>query len=241
MISIIIPTLNEKSVIESTLRAIRDGLTDIPFELIVTDSASTDGTQAIAARYATVIEHDLRKEKKTIAWNKDQGAAAAHGEFYVFIDADVQIPNPNAFFKTALARFAADPKIVALTTNLWVFPETATLMDKIVFGMVNLDHWFNNNVTRFGSASGEFQMIRADAFNKLHGYREHLAVAEDNDMFSRLASIGRTRFETSLKVYHTGRRAHELGWGKVLWDWFINYFSVKLLNRSHDKEWRVIR
>ena len=70
--------------------------------------------------------------------------------------------------------------MVAITANLMVFPETATRMDNIIFTLVNIDHWFNNNVSHAGSASGEFQMIKRTAFEAMHGYQKHLAVAEGN-------------------------------------------------------------
>ena len=238
-ISVIVPTLNEEHTIEKTLRQIHDNLTDFEHELIVTDSGSTDATVAIAKRYGRVVTDS--SPSHTIASNKDNGASIAHGEYLVFIDADVFVPEPNAFFKLALGDFEKDPKLVAITANLKVFPETAKLMDKIVFGIVNLDHWYNNNVSHSGSASGEFQMIRRTVFESLHGYQKHLAVAEDNDMFRRLAKVGRTRMERRLTVYHTGRRAHEIGWTRVLWDWGVNYFYVRLFNRSYNKEWKAIR
>ncbi|MGC9968363.1 MAG: glycosyltransferase [Minisyncoccia bacterium] len=238
-ISVIIPTLNEEHTVEKTLRQIRSHLTDFDHEIIVTDSGSTDRTVAIAKRYGQVVVD--ASPAHTIASNKNNGARLAHGEYLVFIDADVFVPDPNAFFKIALSNFGKDKKLVAITANLMVFPETATRMDNIVFTLVNLDHWFNNNVTHTGSASGEFQMIKRTAFEAVHGYQKHLAVAEDNDMFRRLAKIGHTRIERRLTVYHTGRRAHEIGWAHVLWDWGINYFSVRLFNRSYNKEWKVIR
>lgn len=238
-LSIIIPTLNEERTIEKTLRHIHDELTAFDHEIIVTDSGSTDRTQEIAKRFGQVVVD--ASPSHTIASNKNNGARIARGEYFVFIDADVLIPNPNDFFKTALADFEKDKELVGLTANLMVFPEIATPMDNIIFTIVGLDHWFNNNVAHSGSASGEFQMIPRAAFLAVHGYQAHLAVAEDNDMFRRLAKTGHTRIERKLTVYHTGRRAHEIGWAHVLWDWGINYFCVRLFNRSYNKEWKAIR
>ncbi len=238
-ISVIIPTLNEEEAIEKTLRQIHDNLTAFDHELIVTDSGSTDRTVAIAKRYARVVVD--ASPSHTIASNRNNGVRIAHGEFLVFIDADVIIPDPNAFFKTALQDFAADKNLVAITARLMVFPESATRADNFFFTLVSVDHWLNNNVIRMGSASGEFQMIRRSAFEAVHGFQPQLAVAEDNDMFRRLTKVGRTRMEWRLMVYHTGRRMHELGWPRVLWDWGINYFYVRLFNRSYNKEWRPVR
>lgn len=240
MISIIIPVRNEAKIIGETTKKIHDELTAYEHEIIVSDGGSSDRTVEVAKKYANVLEYH-GAERKTIAWGKNQGAKAAKGPYLVFIDADVHIPNPNEFFKTALARFAADPKLTGLTVNLNVFPDQATFADRFFFGMVNRDHWFNNNVTHLGSASGEFQMIPKSAFEKVNGYKEYLVVAEDNDMFARLAKIGHTHMDRSLNVYHTGRRGHEVGWPRLLWEWFVNYTSVRFFDRSHHKEWYEVR
>jgi GT2 family glycosyltransferase len=84
-------------------------------------------------------------------------------------------------------------------------------------------------------------MIRAEAFRTVGGFDETLPAAEDMDLFRRLSKIGRTRFEGSLTVYHSGRRAHAIGWRTLLWQWFSNSVSVFAFRRSASKEWTVIR
>ena len=50
--SIIVPTFNEERILAKTLGAIRHHLSNIDYELIVTDDGSTDRTCEIAERYA---------------------------------------------------------------------------------------------------------------------------------------------------------------------------------------------
>ncbi len=116
-----------------------------------------------------------------------------------------------------------------------------TLADGYFFNMLGLQFFVQNNIFRIGGAGGEFQMICADAFRRVGGFNERLAAAEDMDLFRRLSKIGRTRFENSLTVYHTGRRAHAVGWPRLAWEWFANSASVFLLKRSASKEWKEIR
>jgi len=92
-----------------------------------------------------------------------------------------------------------------------------------------------------GGASGEFQVMRRSAFEKLGGYRVDLAAAEDQEFFRRLARFGRTYYHSGLTVYHTGRRAHQIGWPKLLWLWILNGVSVPLFGRSFSGKWKVIR
>jgi glycosyltransferase involved in cell wall biosynthesis len=240
VISIIIPTLNEQSVLDATLAALKK-FTSLPHEVIVSDGHSTDGTLGIAKRLADkVVEHD-GLTRQNISQGRNAGAAAASGEFLVFLDADAHIPEPDQFFAEALKQFESNPKLVALTVNVKVFPEMATLGDKIVFDLLNWIFRLRNNVLHIGESTGEFQMIRANAFQRLHGFREDLVTREDADMFYRLSDIGLTKMHPKLTVYHTGRRAHKIGWAKLLWIWTINSISVAIFSRAVSKEWKVIR
>lgn len=238
LLSIVVPTLNEELAIEKTLKQIKDNLTDYPYELIVADSKSDDRTEEIARRYAKVL---VTERHHTIGWNRNQGAAAAKGDILIFIDADVFIPDPNYFFRIITQDFAADPNLVGITTRLRVFPEAETFLDWIAFGLTNVRHRRRNNVLHVGSASGEIEIIRRTAFEQLHGFQENLAAAEDEDMFVRLATIGRTLMEWRLIVYHTGRRAHQVGWPRLWFEWFMNNYYVKHFHRSWSSEWKQVR
>lgn len=241
MISIIIPTLNEETVLEGTLTALRTPHA-IPYEIIVSDGHSTDRTVAIAKKHADkVVEHD-GKTRQNISQGRNAGAAVASGSYLVFFDADSRIGgNPDAFFKETLARFDNHPEVVALTARVMVYPDRATLTDRIVFGILNIGLRIKNNFFHIGESTGEFQMIRKSTFDSVHGFREDLVTREDADMFFRLAKVGRTEFYPGLTVFHSGRRAHKLGWPRLLWIWTINTIWVALFSRAVSKEWTVIR
>jgi glycosyltransferase involved in cell wall biosynthesis len=238
MISIIIPALNEEKALGTTLKQIKDNLTEVEYEIIVVDGGSKDGTKEIAAHYGTVINTG---HEHTIAWNRNRGAEIAKGEFFAFVDADATIPDPNRFYKIALEDFARDPKLFAIVTNIAVIPENATFMDRLMYGFVSVLVRFNSNVLHVGATPGKFQMIRRSAFEAIHGYNENLVVTEDNDIIFRLARIGKTRLDPRLTIFHTGRRAHIMGWPRLLWLWTANYFSFLIFNRSYDTKWKETR
>ena len=89
--SIIVPTFNEEWILAKTLGAIRNHLSHVDFELIVTDDGSTDRTCDIAERYADRAVR-LTGDKGTSGANRNRGARVARGEYLVFVDADVSIP-----------------------------------------------------------------------------------------------------------------------------------------------------
>src|SRR5205823_11480100 len=159
MISIIIPTLNEAKIIESTLRTLAATLT-LPHEVIVSDGGSIDRTAELAARYATTVVVYSGAGRQTIGEGRNEGAKLAAGDFLVFLDADCVIPEPDQFFAHALAYFDGDPGLVGLTAYRRVFPADETLGDKLVSGIAIFVLRVANNILKRGSSSGECQQIR---------------------------------------------------------------------------------
>ncbi len=243
MISIIIPTLNEEKVIEKTLKDLRDSLT-IPHEIIVSDGKSTDQTIAIAKKYADIVAVWDHPEKQNIPAGRNFGAARAQGKYLAFIDADVRIPDPDRFFTTLIDLFHQRPSLAAVAVGIRVLPEYETFWDRVIFGCVNFLFTVQNNIFKIGAAAGEFQMMPRETFERLGGYNVRLVAAEDLELFGRLAKIGSTAFVSALTVYHTGRRAHKIGWPRLLLQWWGNWFYIAVLRRKDkvmSKEWTVIR
>ena len=239
MISFVVPTLNEQQTVARTLECLASYSGE--HEIIVSDDNSTDDTVEICQRYANTVVRYGEPQKRTIAQVRNRGAAVARGDYLVFVDADVLIPDIDDFFRRSRSRFRADSRLVALTGQYRVTPESATTADRFVFTMLGLQFLLQNNILRVGAASGKFQMVAAEAFETVGGFNEKLVASEDMDLFRRLSRVGRTYFARDLTVYHSGRRAKAIGWRKLLWQWFSNSVSVFFVNRSVTKEWTVIR
>jgi len=239
VISIIIPTLKEAQFLERTLENLK-GLA-LPHEIIITDGGSTDETLDIARRYTDKITVWEKSRRQTFGEAKNSGAALATGTFVVFIDADALIPKPQTFFEEVLAAFNKNEKLVALTVPLLPWPENRSLIDAFFCAPMNWYMIISNNIFHSGNSSGEFQMVRTDSFKNIGGFSEHLAAGEDNDLFRRLAAVGRTLSYRKLAVRHSLRRAHKLGWLRIYGIWIKNGFSVMFRGKAAYKEWEVIR
>ncbi len=241
MISIIIPTLNEEKEIENTLKNLQASIINGEVEIIVSDGKSKDKTAEIARKYTQKVLVYEGEKQQTISLAKNMGAEIATGEYLLFQDTDVFIPKPSDFFKKLVLAFEHDKQLLGATVSIKVRPHDETFLDFLIFGIINYLYFLMNNLLHIGAASGEFQFVRADAFKKISGFSEHLVVAEDQDLFQRLNKIGRTKILLSLLAYHSGRRAHAIGWPKLLWKWWTNYFSLVVLKRSTSKEWEPLR
>ena len=238
LISIVIPTLREGPFLERTLKNF-EGL-QIPHELIITDGGSTDETLDIARRYTEKIVIWGEQRRQTFGEAKNSGAALATGEFLVFIDADVIIPEPQKFFEEILKIFENN-KLVATTVPLKPYIENRSWTDSFFSAPLNWFYIISNNIFHSGNSSGEFQMVRAEAFRKIVGFSEHLAAGEDNELFRQLATLGRTMSYWKLCVRHSLRRPHKLGWLRTYFIWIKNGLSVALHGRAAYKEWSVVR
>jgi glycosyltransferase involved in cell wall biosynthesis len=87
MISFIVPAYNEEPLLGATLEALHTAGHALgePYELIVVDDASTDGTAAVAQRHGATLVGVAHRQ---IAATRNSGARAATGDRFIFVDAD---------------------------------------------------------------------------------------------------------------------------------------------------------
>ena len=97
MISIIIPILNEEKILAKTLNRLQPELENS--ELIIVDGGSTDASVSIARKYGKVVFSERGRAKQL-----NTGAAAATGEIFIFLHADIWLESGAiAAARTALA------------------------------------------------------------------------------------------------------------------------------------------
>ncbi|MBC7981832.1 glycosyltransferase [Candidatus Parcubacteria bacterium] len=239
MISFIIPTLNEEKTIEKILSCISQY--SGKKEVIISDGKSTDKTIELVSKYTgKIVVHD-KPHRQTIGEARNDGALIATGDFLVFLDADTYIESVDNFFETLLKVFSENKEMVAATVSIKVLKEMETIGDRVVFACLGYLNYFLNNMIGSAGAAGEFQMIKRSAFEKIGGFSQEIVASEDYELFRRLHTVGRTRFVSKLRVYHTGRRAHAVGWPRLLLTWMINDLSVRFRKQSVTKEWTEVR
>ncbi|MCR4280857.1 MAG: glycosyltransferase [Candidatus Kaiserbacteria bacterium] len=238
MISIVIPAREEEKVIGETVARLKREL-KLPNEIIVSDGGSHDRTVEVAGQCADKVVV-FQGTRHTAGRGRNDGAKSAKGEFIAFIDADVFIPEPEAFFRRALAHFE-DPRVVGVCGPQKALPDIETWGDKLSFGFLNVITRLQNNVLHKGEASGKIMVVRRSAFEKITGFREDLVTREDGDFFYRLSRVGRTIFDPKLAVFHGARRAHKIGWLKLWTIWTVETIYFAIFNKSKADDWTPIR
>src|SRR5438874_2201589 len=223
--SLIIPAYNEEAYIGATLesveRAARHAFSGKPaIEMIVVDNASTDGTAAVAASYATKL---VPESQRNVARARNAGASAATADVLVFLDADTLVP--ESFF-SCIAEIMRDARCLGGSADINHRPKR-----RWVHGYLALWRSFGR-IARM--AQGAAQFSRRDAFASVGGYDERLFMGEDVDFYWRLRNFAKrkgsyVRFISELQVSPSPRRFDQwpawriLVWTNPLFIWLFRH------------------
>jgi len=181
-VSVVVPAFNEAGGLAATLASIKAATAAFDHrgwrhELIVCDNNSTDATAAIAgAAGATVVFEPINQ----ISRARNTGAAAATGDWLVFVDADSH-PPPELFADAAAA--IAHGRCLAGGA-------TVTIDSNDAMGRAIVKLW--NAISRtLRLAAGSFIFCEAAAFREAGGFSLELFAAEEIDLFKRLKRLAR--------------------------------------------------
>lgn len=183
MISIIIPTLNEKRYIGRLLDSIIGQDVSERIEIIVADAHSTDGTRELVESYCRKFAALQIVEGGLPAKARNSGGRAASGEILIFIDADVTLPH-SSFLKKNLGYFRSRRLAVA---SVLFRPQSTRLIDHILTHTSNLAIRMLKRIHPLGSMC---IVVTRDVFLKSGGYPEDRVLAEDHDFVARCIPFG---------------------------------------------------
>ncbi len=176
-ISIIVPAFNEERLIEQTLLTIGGALGAFTgrkweTELIVCDNNSTDRTAELARKAGAAVAFEPINQ---IGRARNTGAAAASGDWFIFVDADSH-PSAELFADVAAqiecGQCLAGGSTVRLDGN---YPTA-----KAVTGVWN---WVSRT---FKLLAGSFIFVEASAFKEIGGFGLELFAAEEIELSKRL-------------------------------------------------------
>lgn len=181
-ISVVIPAFNEERLLGDSLREVRRAMAAFvergwATELIVCDNNSTDRTAEIArAAGAQVVFEPVNQ----IARARNAGAAAATGDWLVFVDADSH-PSRELFNDVAAemvrGHCLAGGSTVRMETSKWV-------------GRMGAGLW--NRVSRLRRLmAGSFIFVEAAAFREVGGFSHELFAGEELDLSLKLRAVGK--------------------------------------------------
>ena len=181
--AIIIPTLNEASVIETTLHLTSQLGFD---EIIVVDGGSTDRTDVIVDRIAGSRNPDSTPVRRLTApagraTQLNAGARACHRDVLLFLHADSLLPvNARRLIELALA----DPHVAGGRVDIRF--DRPSMWGRVISLFMNLRSRFSRI-----STGDQAMFVRRPVFQRLGGFAE-IPIMEDIEFSARLKRTGRT-------------------------------------------------
>jgi glycosyltransferase involved in cell wall biosynthesis len=186
-ISIIVPAFNEERLIAETLRQIQSACTSFTnpgwqTELIVCDNNSTDNTAKLATEAGANVVYEPINQ---IGRARNSGAAAASGDWLIFVDAD-STPSQELF---------ADVAIQIQSRRCMAGGSTVQFDGYHPIANYGIGIW--NRLSRtMKMFAGSFIFCEATAFREIGGFSSELFASEEIDLSRRLKKLARARGKT---------------------------------------------
>jgi glycosyltransferase involved in cell wall biosynthesis len=186
-LSVVMPCLDASGTIESQLDALAAQRWDEPWELVVVDNGSVDGTVDIVAAYEDRLPLRVlvSAEKRSGPYARNVGCRAAAGELLLFCDADDIVADG---WLAATADALADRPLVGsrheverLNPGWLVRSREAPLTE----GLARWPH-----PPHFDHAATCGLGVRRDVYNELGGFDESLRMMYDTDFCFRAQIAG---------------------------------------------------
>ncbi|MHB8066844.1 MAG: glycosyltransferase [Desulfobaccales bacterium] len=210
--SIIIPVFNNLSLTRQCLESIREN-TDLPYEIILVDNGSSDGTKDYLKKMETAgwVRVITNRTNLGFARASNQGADAALGEFLVFLNNDTIVQ--TGWLKELVACARKNDKIAAVGAKL-LFPDNTIQHAGVAFSGSKLvyhiyqyydkDHPAVNKEREFQVVTAACVLIKKDLFFAVgafdEGYRNGF---EDVDLCFKLRDQGyNIVYNPRAVVYH---------------------------------------
>ena len=230
-ISVVIPAFNEERLLAESLRHIRAAMAVFTergweTELIVCDNNSTDRTAEIAREAGAQVVFEPVNQ---IARARNTGAAAATGDWLLFVDADSH-PSRELFADVVEQIIGGRSLAGGSTMRL----ETGHFGARVGTALWNRA----SRVKRM--MAGSFIFVEAAAFREVGGFSKELFAGEELDLSLRLHALAKRRGKRIVILHQhpllTSARKLHLYTGRELLGFFVKaVFARKRVLRSREE------
>jgi len=132
--TVAILTYNGEKYLERILKKLEKQDFDRPFEVLVIDSGSTDGTLDILKRHPDVRVHSIPNAEFGHGRTRNLAAQLANGEFVAFLTHDA-VPSTKHWLSEILDPFERFPQVVAVLGKQVARPKAFPLQRYEIYGM----------------------------------------------------------------------------------------------------------
>ncbi|MBT3293685.1 MAG: glycosyltransferase family 2 protein [Verrucomicrobia bacterium] len=207
-ISVIIPLYNKEDEVERCLHSVT-AQTLSPHEILVIDDGSSDSSAARADAIHDERLRLIRQSNQGVSAARNRGIAAATGEGVAFLDADDEW-KPD-FLKTVAGLSDRFPQAALYATGCSESVDTAGTQGHHHFEGLPEDPAgglipdFFACMRRYPPINSSNTLCRRAVFDEVGGFPEGEPLAEDWDMWTRIALRHPVAYHPRIEaVYHTG-------------------------------------
>ncbi|MEA3212652.1 MAG: hypothetical protein QOE70_5709 [Chthoniobacter sp.] len=185
-VSILIPAYNEEVLIGNAVKSVHQSFASLPgrsYEIIVCDNNSTDRTTELASANGAKVVFERHNQ---IARARNAAARAAHGRWFIFLDADTLL-NPKLLSRV----------LESLESGNFVGGGATVTVDKDALTPViaALTCIWNGISAVLRLAAGSFIFCTRDAWAEVGGFDEQFYAGEELFFSMKLKKCGRRRGE----------------------------------------------
>lgn len=212
LVSVNITTWKEEEYLSLCLESIRNQ-TYKNIEINIVDSNSPDKTVEIAKRYTS----NVIVEECKMPIGRDLAAGLAKGDIYFFIDAKVILQKD---YIEKIVSCLGKKSVVAAYGELLPIPiNPKNILMKVCTDIGSLLLWLTVVYDNYSKASTALGVTK-EAYEKAGGFTKDFILCEDLDFAYRLNKLGKVKFVRSARGHFFPRRFENLGYKKVLREWF---------------------
>lgn len=190
-LSFIIPAWNEEVLIGATIASLHLASEDFEYEIIVANDGSEDRTADIASELGAKVVHCMNRQ---IGPTRNDGAKAATGDVYIFVDADTVV-SKKVVGETVEAIHngaVAGGSFPIFEGELPLFAKVLTPILRITFKMLRV-------------AAGAYLFCTRESFEKAGGFDPKFFAAEEVHLSNKLHEFGKYKTIKS-RVVTSGRK-----------------------------------
>lgn len=224
--SIVVPTLNEEEFIEKTLKSLlNQSISRDKYEIVVSDSSSSDKTVEIAKRYADKV---VVCKKHSAGFGRNFGAKNSSSSLIGFVDADTIVCETwvEGLIEGLEKGIGCTGPIEAL--------EKDSLKMRLFFRWWGLQSRISTAL-RYPIFPGFNIGARKEDFEKIGGFSTENITTEDIDLGLKLNTLGRIVFSRKMKVKTSVRRLYDIPLIPYIWN------GVKFAVSGKSRTWQEHR
>lgn len=184
-VSIVIPCHNYAQYVSEAIESALAQEANFEYEIIVVLDQCTDGSPAIAARYAAQGVKTLVVDNGSLSSTRNDGIRFATGEYIVLLDADDKIGSP-AFIQTLSAALDADRTLGIAFTGISIIDADGNGERKNPWPR---GYDFDLQAQRRNQVPS-CCMFRKEAWKRAGGFRPWFKYAEDAEFWLTVGSLG---------------------------------------------------